>query len=225
VVGAVLQNREVPTTRASWVDARLRSAILSGELQPGEKLRAEHLAAAWGVSATPLREAFQRLAGEGLVVIEAQRGARVASVDAAEAGECYELRLLLDPRALLASMEATDDAYRTEIEVAHRRLASAESRIPEFLESHRSFHMTLLSRCPNQQLLRLNAELHDRTQRFQVTAAPFRTDGDPVAEHLALKNAVLAGDVRQATHILTSHLKATLAAVRRLDAGRTLINR
>jgi GntR family transcriptional regulator, carbon starvation induced regulator len=220
VVAAGTPNREVPTTRANWVDARLRTAILSGEFLPGEKLRGEHLSAEWGVSATPLREAFQRLAGEGLVVIEPQRGARVASVDASEAAECYELRLLLDPRALRSSMAAGDDAYRAEVEVAHRRLTAATRSIPAFLDAHRSFHLALLSRCPNRQMLRLSAELHDRTQRYQVTGAAYRTDGDATAEHLALKDAVLVCDVQHASQVLTAHLKATLAAVRRADAGR-----
>ena len=67
-----------PPTRAEWVDTQLRRAILSGEFAPGEKLRAEHLADRWGVSPTPLRETFMRLAGEGFVIIEPQRGARVA---------------------------------------------------------------------------------------------------------------------------------------------------
>ncbi|MDO9173763.1 MAG: GntR family transcriptional regulator, partial [Actinomycetota bacterium] len=78
---------DTPPTLSEFVDARLRSAILSGELAPGQKLRGEHLAAQWGVSPTPVREAFQRLAGDGLVVIEAQRGARVAAIDLVEAAE------------------------------------------------------------------------------------------------------------------------------------------
>jgi GntR family transcriptional regulator, carbon starvation induced regulator len=212
-------NRGAPTTRANWVDTRLRAAILSGELAAGERLRGEHLSAEWGVSATPLREAFQRLAGEGMIVIEPQRGARVASVDAVEAAECYELRLLLDPRALRASMAAADPSYRIDVDVAHRRLASARRSIPTFLEAHRAFHLTLLSRCPNKQLLRLSAELHDRTQRYQVGGVRHRTGGDPAAEHAALTSAVLADDARRATQVLTAHLRETLAAVRRMSAG------
>ena len=79
-----LPTADAPPTLAEWVDARLRSAILSGELVAGQKLRSEHLAAQWGVSPTPLREAFQRLAGEGMVAIEPQRGARVAAIDAGD---------------------------------------------------------------------------------------------------------------------------------------------
>src|SRR3954466_3573933 len=98
---------ESPPTRTHWVDTRLRRQILSGALAPGTKLRAEHLAETLGVSPPPLREAFQRLAGEGLVVIEPQRGARVAPIDEDDALALHYLSLLLEPLAMPASMAHT----------------------------------------------------------------------------------------------------------------------
>lgn len=203
-----------PQTLADWVDARLRAAILTGQLAAGEKLRGEHLAAEWGVSPTPLREAFQRLAGEGMIVIEPQRGARVAKIDAAEAADYYELRLALEPKALRRSMAAADDDFRADVSRRHQALAAAPRGVPEFLAAHRDFHLALLSRCPNRQLLRMCAQLHDHTQRYQVTGAGQRRKGNPATEHRALCHAVLAGDSREATKVLTAHLGATLAAVR-----------
>ena len=54
--------QNVPATRSDWAEERLRAAILVGELEPGQRLHANDLADRWDVSATPLREAFQRLA-------------------------------------------------------------------------------------------------------------------------------------------------------------------
>lgn len=207
---------DAPPTLAEWVDARLRSAILGGELVAGEKLRSEHLAAEWGVSPTPLREAFQRLAGEGMVVIEPQRGARVAAIDAREAAEFYELRLLLDPKALRSSMAAADDTFRAEVRAAYEHLIARHRTLPASLDAHRAFHLALLSRCGNRQLHRTVVQLHDHTQRFQVTGAGAQRRGDPAAEHAELYQAVLAGDARRATRVLTDHLRATLAAVEAL---------
>ena len=206
---------------AEWVDARLRAAILSGELVAGEKLRSEHLAAEWGVSPTPLREAFQRLAGEGLVVIEPQRGARVAAIDPVEAAEFYELRLLLDPKALRSSMAVgakcdEADAFRAAVKAAYQRLIARHRSVPEYLDAHRAFHLSLLSRCANRQLYRTVVQLHDHTQRFQVTGAGAQRRGDPAAEHAELYATVMAGDARRAATILTDHLQATLDAVQTL---------
>jgi DNA-binding GntR family transcriptional regulator len=210
---AAARPEEAPGTRAEWVDARLRAAILSGELTPGTRLRGEHLASQWGVSATPMREAFQRLAGEGWIVIEPQRGARVAAVDVDEAADYYELRLTLDPAALRSSMLSGDVRYLDEVERSYRRLASSRRGVAG-LEAHREFHLTLLSRCANRQLLRLCTQLHDHTQRFQLSGAGLKRRGRPADEHRRLRDAVVSGDVELAAAVLVEHLSATLAALR-----------
>src|SRR5262252_6104504 len=115
----------VPTTRADWAHKRLKAAILTGELAPGTKLAADELSQRWAVSPTPLREAFQRLGGHGLVELTSQRGARVAPFSLDEAADLYELRLLLEPRALRASLRRSDDAHRAAVVAAHDRLDAA----------------------------------------------------------------------------------------------------
>lgn len=207
-----------PPTRAEWVDSLLRRAILQGELVPGEKLVAERLAEQWGVSATPLRETFQRLAGEGLVVIEPQRGARVAPLSVEEAAEIYELRLLLDPVALQRSMAAGagDPAFAEEVRRAHDTVAGRHRTLGAYHEAHRAFHLTLLSRCPNRRLVRQVAQLLEHSQRFHAAGAVSVRRGDAAAEHRELVDAVVRGDRRTAVAVLRAHLHATLDAVRDL---------
>lgn len=205
-------------TRAEWVDAQLRRAILHGELAPGEKLRAEHLAQHFGVSPTPLRETFMRLAGEGLVVMEPQRGARVAPIDVAEAIEIYDLRLLADPVALERSIRAARAAgelerYGDEATQAHEALFEA-SGSPYWHEAHRAFHLTLVSRCPNKRLLHHVTQLLDHSQRFHAVGATDLRRSDPALEHQQLLEAAVAGDARRAVGVLRTHLRATLEAVR-----------
>lgn len=215
-----------PPTLAEYVDSRLRTAILTGELAPGTRLRSEHLAAEWGVSPTPVREAFQRLAGEGIVTIEAQRGARVAPVDAAAAAELYELRLNLEPVALASAMAAAaddeilGDRYRTAVAASHSVLAAPHRSVLDYLNSHRSFHLSLLDGCRNERLHRLAVQLHDHTQRFQIAGAGYERRGDAAAEHRQLCDAVLDGAVDEATAILVAHLTATLDAVQTLVTRR-----
>lgn len=204
-----------PLTRAAWVDQLLRRAILTGELAPGEKLYGEKLAERWGVSPTPLRESFQRLAGEGLVVIEPQRGARVAPIDSASAVHVYDLRLLLDPAALRASMEAAvgDAAFVDEVDASLRRLVGRHRSAVAFHDAHRAFHLTLVSRCPNPLLLHQVAQLLDQSQRYHVLSLRSSRGGDPHAEHHELARAVGAGDVRAAVATLTAHLRHTRSTI------------
>lgn len=204
-----------PPTRAKWVDGLMRRAILTGELAPGEKLYAERLAEGWGVSATPIRETFQRLAGEGLVVIEPQRGARVASLSVAEAAEVYELRLLLDPVALRRSMHAAvgDEAHATSVRRAYEALSARHDSVAAYHDAHRAFHLAMLSKCPNRRLLAEVTQLLEHSQRFQMVGAGSMRRGDPDGEHRELVEAVVAGDRRTAVGVLKRHLRGTLDAV------------
>lgn len=207
-----VRHEDAPTTLATWVDGRLREAILTGELPPGTKLRAEHLASQWGISPTPLREAFQRLAGLGWVTIEPQRGARVAEVDPSDAAELYDLRLLLDPQALRLAMANADDDYRARVRAAHKALSMRHRDLVGSLNAHREFHLALVSACPNGRLVEMVGNLHDHTQRAHLVTKP-RRRSDPAAEHDGLYEAVMAGDVRRAVRLLTEHLTASRDAI------------
>jgi len=211
---------ESPLTRAEWADSLLRRAILSGELLPGSKLLGERLARQWGVSATPLRESFQRLAGEGLVVIEAQRGARVAPISPRDAADIYELRLLLDPVALRTSIAAAtgndgtvDAVYIGRIDDTLAQLLAHHRSTAAFHDAHHAFHFALVSWCPNQRLLRQVDQLLDHSQRFQVIGGGANRRGDGTEEHRLLAAAARTGDADTAGRLLVAHLQATLSAV------------
>src|SRR6266508_3496969 len=207
----------VPETRADWVDRRLTEAILTGELAPGERLVAATLAARWSVSATPLREAFQRLAAQGLVEIAPQRGARVAPASERDAEEIYELRLLLEPGALRDSLEHSDDTHRAEVDAAYRRFVKPPrgADLLAVVDAHREFHAALLARCRSRWLLRFVEQLAEHSQRYQLMSLDQR-DGhrDVEAEHESLRDAVIAGDVERAVAQLEGHLQHTLDGVR-----------
>lgn len=211
---------DAPETRADWVDRRLRAAILAGELAPGTKLVAGPLAQRFAVSATPLREAIQRLAATGLVEVAPQRGARVAAASAHDAEEIYELRTLLEPLALRDSLAHTDPEHRTAIADAFARLARAGSDgadAVETLDRHAAFHATLLARCRSRWLLRLTGLLADHSQRYAFLAAGGGAAGghhDVLSEHRALRDAALAGRSEHASSLLEEHLQRTLAGIR-----------
>ncbi len=215
-----------PQTRSDWVYERLKHAIVSGELTPGARLVAAELAQRWALSPTPLREAFQRLEGVGLVELSSQRGARVASTSVAEAEEIYELRLLLEPWALRRSLEQSDDAHRAEVAAAHKRLLDLLIPVPSsddrlLLEAHRAFHLALLARCPSLWLRRLTGLLADHSQRYLLLNARYSQRGsESMAEHERLLEATLTGDVEQAARVLVAHLQRSLGTVRAVFEAR-----
>jgi len=226
----VAEDGGVPATRADWADSRLRAAILSGELRPGERLVAAALAERLEVSATPLREAIQRLAAQGLVEITPQRGARVAAASPRDAEEIYELRTLLDPLAMRDSLAHSDRAHVAEIDAAYDRLVAANRTRPrspaelvQAVDRHGQFHAALLSRCRSRWLLRLTSLLADHSQRYALLA--FAAPGeighhDVIAEHGPIRDAAVAGRIDEAANLLESHLRSTLHGVRAVVGAR-----
>ena len=203
----------VPATRSDWVEDRLRTAILRGELEPGQRLHASDLAEQWSVSPTPVREAFQRLAGYGLVDVLPQRGARVSQVSANEASGIYDLRLQLEPVALRQSLELSDDGHRDEIRTAFHALRTAATR-EAGVEAHSDLHAVLLSRCPSVWMLRFTSQLADASRVFQVTSVSSSSKRrHPLKEHKAIVDAAIAGDIDGCVVLHEQHLRRTLALI------------
>jgi len=202
-----------PATRSDWVEERLRTAILRGELEPGQRLHASDLAERWSVSATPLREAFQRLAGYGLVEVLPQRGARVSQVSANEASGIYDLRLQLEPVALRQSLELADDEHRDEIRAAFQAFRTAAT-VDAGVEAHSQLHSALLSRCPSAWMLRFTGQLADASRLFQVTSVSSGSKRrHPVKEHRAIVDAAVAGDIDGCVALHEQHLRRTLELI------------
>jgi DNA-binding GntR family transcriptional regulator len=215
----------VATTRADWAERRLRSAILTGELGPGERIRIEQLAAAWHISPTPLREAVRSLAHTGLVDLAPQRGATVAGLEPEEIADIYELRLLLEPRALRLSLGRRDWAWRAEVEAAWAALRRAwgpsEHAPPDVEPAHTAFHEALSAGCANRELLRLTRRLAAQSMRILLLAiAQGRIAGPTLADHEELYAACVDGDVDDAMRVAIGHIGRPMAARIGADAVR-----
>lgn len=209
---------EVPLSRTEWATGRLQRAILSGELVPGERLSSSELAERWAISATPLREALQRLAADGFVEYTPQRGARVSGISERDVREVYELRLLLEPMALERSLGRTDGSWKEAVDKAYARLrAELEGGIGDmvfFERANRDFHGALLSRCDSAWLLRIVGMLADHSVRYRaLSRLPRGGDEEVLREHEKLYEACVSGDVEGAVRLATSHLRLTLESV------------
>src|SRR5437868_5405795 len=97
--------RSATWTTTTGTASSLRQAILRGEILPGEWLRQEDLAARFGISPTPVREAMRQLQSEGLVEHIPRRGVKVVAYTLNSAREYYDLRELLEPYTLRLAAE------------------------------------------------------------------------------------------------------------------------
>jgi DNA-binding GntR family transcriptional regulator len=128
----------LPLTRAGAVAAQLRELINSGEIPPGSRLRQTEVARRFGVSTTPVREAFVALAREGLVRQDAHRGVVVFVPSVEELEEIYEIRGALEP---LATRLAAGRLREAELDTLDRIVAQMRTADPRrYVELNRELH-------------------------------------------------------------------------------------
>lgn len=197
----------VPTpipSRTQFVLEGIKHRILTGKLTPGQALVETELAAQFGVSKTPVREALKTLAGTGLVVMSQYKGVTVRMVDADMAREVYDVRLLLEPEALRravrrgAGLEAAQDALARSDQAAD----TAERSL-----ANREFHRALYTSCGNPLLGRMLDEVRD--QAALVSAVAWAADPSwerEAAEHREILRLALDGDADGAAGALHAHI-------------------
>jgi DNA-binding GntR family transcriptional regulator len=200
--------RERRTTPGMVADV-LRDAIRSGTLKAGQPLRQDELAAQFGLSRIPVREALRQLEGEGLVTVNPHRGAVVSTLSNQELQEICEIRVALECTAIrLAVPHLTD---RT---LAHAaEILTETDRETEVLEhwsrNNWLFHSTLYLPAQRPRLLSMIKQLHDTVDRYlrlHVSALNYKTKGQE--EHWQLLDACQHRDAAAAAYFLEQHIEA-----------------
>ena len=199
---------------------QIRGDVLFGRLKPGQRLKLDRLRAEYGTSVSTLREILNRLASEGLVVAEGQKGFEVAPVSVADLREVAEMRLFLEHHALEVSFAKGDLEWEGRVVAAHHKLARIEQRLlagesadpAEWKRYDWEFHHSLVSACGSAELLDIHAGVYDKYLRYQMVVGIFR--GDVAAgEHADLLAAALARRTDEAKAILATHIRACVDAI------------
>jgi DNA-binding GntR family transcriptional regulator len=195
---------------------RLRSEILSCRLKPGEKLLIAGLAKRLGVSLSAIREALSRLAAEGLVRAEDQRGFRVSPVSIEDLRDITRTRVDLEGMALRRAIEFGDARWHERVRLAHDELAAAPlpprgeagPSFERWRTLHQQFHLALVGACGSEWLLRFWHILFEQSERYRFLAYRVRPRDIP-GEHRLIMQATLDRDVEAAVKALGDHLALT----------------
>jgi DNA-binding GntR family transcriptional regulator len=192
---------------------RMRTDIIFGRLPPRQKLKLDKLKSSYGASISTLREVLSRLASEGFVLAEGQRGFEVSDVSAGNLKEIAALRQLLEGHALAQSFAAGDMEWEGRVVAAHHKLASMErlmqsgdrSQTESWKRYDWEFHQALISACGSHALMETHAGVFDKYLRYQMIALSYR--GDIAArEHQFLLECALSRDAETAQRILAEHV-------------------
>jgi GntR family transcriptional regulator, carbon starvation induced regulator len=215
---------DISSTLADRAYERLKNEIIRGVQPPGTRLAVKQLSEAYDIGASPIREALARLVGEGLVLVFGQRGFRVPPIDRVDLWDVTNTRVLIESEALRQSIESGDDAWEAGVVATYHQLEKFENNpgqdFAEWEQRNRNFHEVLVSACPSRWLQRMREILHDQHRRYRFLSTHYAPSRDVAAEHRALRDASLAGDVRTASDILRVHIERTAHTVERaLERG------
>ncbi|WP_344328477.1 GntR family transcriptional regulator [Streptomyces macrosporus] len=197
----------------------LRTALLTGDLRPGVVYSAPALAAEYGVSATPVREAMLDLAREGLVETVRNKGFRVTEATERDLDDFTEVRALIEvPTVGRIAREAGPERLEGLRPVAEETVAAARAGdLAAFLEADHRFHLGLLALAGNPRLVDTVADLRRRSRLHGLGGfGGTRVLVESAREHGELLDLMLAGDGPAAEACTRRHL----ARVRSLWAAR-----
>jgi len=197
--------------------AQLRDDIVEARLEPGEKLRVEHLKSRYGVGAGTLREAITRLVSDALVEAEGQRGFRVAPITMQDLEDLTQLRLHIEIDALRRSIRNGDDVWRTQLQRAYEEMSGFEQPIrPEHRRRWESlntrFHEALLAGAISPwtlKVLRLLARHGERYRRCAIAVNLVDSGRDVHGEHRQIFELAMDGQEARAALALEAHIRAT----------------
>jgi DNA-binding GntR family transcriptional regulator len=201
---------------------RLRQDILGGAYAPGAQLKQDMLAAAFGVSRIPVREALLQLEAEGLVRIQPHRGAVVTPIAVEEIADVFDLRALLEVRLLRSSVPRLTADHVAEIRRIQRAFAAAISAgdAARWGRLNADFHLALYAAANQPRTLAIVAgllQVSERHTRLQLSGAPAWRRAE--AEHAELVALCAARDTEAAVALMVRHIESVRVDLLRLAEG------
>jgi DNA-binding GntR family transcriptional regulator len=195
------------------VAERLRQQIFRRELEPGSWIDEQKLAAAYGISRTPLREALKVLAVEGLVTMKVRRGAYVTEMSRTDVEQIYHLLGLLESDAAATVAAQAGDAQREGLARLHERLERQASERDAFFATNEQFHMALLEIAGNRWATQIVTDLR-KVMKLNRHHSLFRQGrlAESLAEHRMLMQAIEAHDADRARRAMQEHFASGLEA-------------
>lgn len=183
----------------------LAERIVSGALPPETPLRQDHIAAEFGTSHVPVREAFRHLEAQGLTESQPRRGTRVSAFGVEDIHEVAAMRATLE---VLALRQAAPRITRMVLEAAEaaNRACEAATEVRAWEAANRRFHRLLLAPCGMPRLLATIDGLHLASARFLFAAWRSSWEAPTDQDHGALLSALRRGQTEAACSVLTRHL-------------------
>lgn len=193
----------------------IREAILKGELKPGEKVAEPELADRFGISRTPIREAFRQLESEGYLTVIPRKGAVVTALSERAVEEFYAIKSILEGYAAQMAAENLAEKDLEKLEAINERLQNLadENDVKSFFRVHNEFHEVFIQAAGNEKLaeiihqlmlkfnrlrfasLSLPGRMQISVQEHRKLIDAFRKKNGTLADAMVRKTASIGGQV------------------------------
>jgi DNA-binding GntR family transcriptional regulator len=194
------------SSKSDIVCAMLRELIISGELSGAEPLRQRDLAARFGVSQTPVREALRRLESEGLVVNDPHRGATVAQSRQGIVEDNSQIRAALEPLGARLAARAITDEQLERLQRLNDEMTALKGDDDRYGDLNREFHFAIYEAAASPMLLSMMRLLW---QAMPHGPKVTRTHSESAAQHQQLIDALASHDPQRAAEITQLHILST----------------
>ena len=200
----------------------LRHDIVYGDVPPGQRLPANELAKARGVSLGVVREALTRLVSERLLEASPQYGFWVPKLSIADLDDLTWTRVRIETLCVTEAITHGDLAWEAALVAAHHALANTEvfesdgSYSRDWMVIHNAFHAALAAGCPHPRMLHIRQQLYDASERFYRYWSAGSDYGAKriQKEHKTIVDAALSRDVTGTTEVLERHLTKSAERLR-----------
>lgn len=198
------------------VARRIREAIALGVLRPGQQLTEAELAKSLGVSRSPLREAMQRLTGEGLLVAHRNRGLFVQSMTDDEVEDMYLARTAIERSAAQALIDGVDGAGAVLLGIVDRMSVGVDGPPEEMTDLDIEFHRTLVQLVGSHRLTRMHDTLLTETRMcVRALERTYEDQSVRVTEHRAIAEAIDNDRGTDVDRLLLEHMRDGIARITR----------
>ncbi len=196
--------------------SEIKKMIKTGQVKPGEKLRYNDLVLKLGVSQTPIKEAFMRLEGEGLVAIIPRRGAMVRQMSVKDVKEVFEIREMLESLAssLTACKAKGGDIEKLKLINERFKKASISKNVKECIEEDCYFHEMLYKYSSNERLIHLMIQSNLHLLSIAESSPNFLEISDQYYQHHEnIIEAIIERNEEKAELAMRDHIRYSKAQI------------
>ncbi len=174
----------------------LREAIIKQKIKPGERITELEVAERFGISRTPIREAFRQLESEGFLTIVPRKGAVVSDIEEQDIKDFYELKGILEGYAARQAVKRMTEKDIVRLEQFNIEIEEYAKRqdVSGMTKAHNAFHELILETCGNRKIKQVVTGLVRQFLRFRFYVASLVHVQEILREHTEIVAAIRSGD-------------------------------